>query len=234
MSSRSVRPADRRQRSPLARSSNTCQGHRVDYPPGMSVREEYVLADDQQQLLTAVDAQPWRSDLRRRVQHYGYRYDYRARSVDLNMYLGALPEWVGALAQRLCDDRIFDEPPDQLIINEYEPGQGIAPHIDCVPCFGPVVASLSLGSACMMEFARGDESAAVFLRPGSLLILTGDARFHWQHSIRPRRSDVHAGTRWSRSRRVSLTFRNVRLSTHAPSAGTSGAQSSKRPFLSMK
>ncbi|MEO0410804.1 MAG: alpha-ketoglutarate-dependent dioxygenase AlkB [Pseudomonadota bacterium] len=39
-------------------------------------------------------------------------------------------------------------------MNEYTPGQGIAPHVDCVPCFGPFAASLSLGSSCEMLFQR--------------------------------------------------------------------------------
>lgn len=168
-------------------------------------------ADEQAHLLAAVDSQPWQSDLRRRVQHYGYRYDYRARSVKPDMYLGPLPPWALALAQRLYSARIFSTPPDQLIVNEYEPGQGIAPHIDCVSCFGPVVASVSLGSTCIMELARDEESLALLLHPGSLLILAEDARFHWRHGIRARRSDLHAGLRWVRSRRISLTFRTVRV-----------------------
>jgi hypothetical protein len=31
-------------------------------------------------LLDAVDAAPWLSDLRRRVQHYDYHYDYTYKS----------------------------------------------------------------------------------------------------------------------------------------------------------
>ena len=53
-------------------------------------------------------------------------------------------------------------PFEQAIVNEYEPGQGIAPHIDR-DCFGPVVATVSLGSAVNMDFccdATGDETRA--------------------------------------------------------------------------
>jgi len=28
------------------------------------------------------------------VQHYGYRYDYKARTIDHSMRLGELPQWV--------------------------------------------------------------------------------------------------------------------------------------------
>lgn len=43
---------------------------------------------------------------------------------------------------------------DQLIINEYQPGQGINPHIDNVKLFAEPIVSLSLGSECIMEFDR--------------------------------------------------------------------------------
>jgi alkylated DNA repair dioxygenase AlkB len=36
--------------------------------------------------------------------------------------------------------------PDRLIVTEYEPGHGIAAHVDCIPCFGAIVYSLTLAS----------------------------------------------------------------------------------------
>jgi alkylated DNA repair dioxygenase AlkB len=182
---------------------------RMSLPPDLTCIEEYVSGDQGDMLLSRIDSQPWLSDLRRRVQHYGYRYDYKARSVNREMYLGDLPEWAHPLARRLHSEGIFPDVPDQLIVNEYEPGQGISPHIDCVPCFGPVVASLSLGSTCVMELSRDDMMQALLLRPRSLLVLSGEARYQWRHAIRPRRSDVHEGIRLPRARRVSLTFRKV-------------------------
>jgi alkylated DNA repair dioxygenase AlkB len=43
----------------------------------------------------------------------------------------------------------------------------------------------------------------------SLLVLSGDARYGWQHGIAPRRSDRIDGQLVQRGRRVSLTFRQV-------------------------
>ncbi len=34
-----------------------------------------------ERLLEAIDASDWRADLKRRVQHYGWRYDYRKRHI---------------------------------------------------------------------------------------------------------------------------------------------------------
>jgi hypothetical protein len=33
-------------------------------------------------LLAAIDREPWLTDLQRRVQHYGDKYDYKARKID--------------------------------------------------------------------------------------------------------------------------------------------------------
>jgi alkylated DNA repair dioxygenase AlkB len=105
-------------------------------------------------LLSQIDQQPWLTDLKRRVQHYGYKYDYKARTVGNYAYLGPLPDWLSVLSKKLHDNSIFLSMPDQVIVNEYLPGQGISAHSDCVPCFADTIASLSLGSPCVMEFTR--------------------------------------------------------------------------------
>lgn len=110
-------------------------------------------------------------------------------------------------------DGHFTAVPDQLIANEYLPGQGISAHVDCEPCFGEVIASLSLLSGCEMRFGclASGETRAVILPPRSLLVLTGPARRDWTHSIAARLSDVIDGLRVARQRRVSLTFRTMRF-----------------------
>jgi alkylated DNA repair dioxygenase AlkB len=178
---------------------------------GLRYVRHFFTDQEERVLLDAVDREPWRTDLKRRVQHYGYRYDYKARAVDGSMYLGPLPDWATPIAERLAASGHFADPPDQLIINEYHPGQGIAAHIDCEPCFGEYIASLSLGSQCIMNFAEADgpERHSIALEPRSLLVLSGEARYGWTHGIAARKSDVIDGVRVLRSRRVSLTFRTV-------------------------
>ena len=181
--------------------------------PGLGYEPRFVTAIEGARLIDAVDGEPWLTDLKRRVQHYGYRYDYKARRVDRSMYLGPLPNWAGAAADRLVAEGHMADPPDQLIVNEYAPGQGIAPHVDCVPCFGPVVCSLTLGSACVMQLdaVGGTKATSIPLEPGSLLTLEGDARYIWRHGIPARKTDRHDGRIIPRARRVSLTFRTIRL-----------------------
>lgn len=107
----------------------------------------------------------------------------------------------------------------QLIINEYYPGQGIAPHIDHIKRFGPIVACISLGSGIVMDFEKitpasaGSEAVvekySIYVKPRSLYFMSGDARYKWKHSIASRKTDVVDAKKIKRGRRVSLTFRST-------------------------
>jgi alkylated DNA repair dioxygenase AlkB len=185
--------------------------HGVATIPGLHYQAAYLTAAEQHQLLTAIDQQPWLTDLKRRVQHYGYRYDYTRRTVDAAGYLGPLPAWSAPLRQRLLIDGWATHPLDQLIVNEYLPGQGIASHIDCVPCFGATILAISLGGACVMTFTRVSDGSQVslLLEPGSLLVLTGAARYAWKHGIPARKTDMYQGQVLPRRRRISVTLRTI-------------------------
>ncbi len=181
---------------------------------GLQYFPEYISEAEEQQLLALVESHPWMHELRRRVQHYGYCYDYRRRSIKQSMALGGLPDWLNTLGHHFYEDGFFTEIPDQVIINEYLPGMGIAPHVDCEPCFKGTILSLSLESACVMDFTHVHTGAAqaMLLQPRSLLVLKGEARYDWKHGIAPRKSDYIMGQDVPRGRRVSLTFRKVILS----------------------
>lgn len=184
---------------------------------GLQVVPDFITAEEETALVDIIDRQPWLTDLKRRVQHYGWKYDYTARRVDEAMRLGPLPEWLEGLCCRLQQTEYFPKRPDQVIINEYLPGQGIAPHIDCVPCFGETIASLSLNSPCVMEFIHAETGGKItrLLESRSLLVLSGEARYRWKHGIPARKSDKIAGQTIPRGRRLSLTFRTVILDSAA-------------------
>jgi alkylated DNA repair dioxygenase AlkB len=176
---------------------------------GLKYIPDFLSVSEQAGLLCEVDRQLWRSDLKRRVQHYGYRYDYKARRVDQSMFLGPLPSFIMAVANRLVERSLFSQTPDQVIVNEYLPGQGISAHVDCEPCFAGAIAMVSLGWAYEMDFihSRTRDFQAILLGTGSALVVSGEARYDWLHQIKARRSDRGV----PRERRVSLTFRNVLL-----------------------
>ena len=189
--------------------------------PGLVYVPDFLDEAREHRLVEWIDQQAWSSALRRRVQHYGWRYDYKAREVDALMHLGPLPVELAELAERLFQKKLVPQLPDQTIINEYEAGQGIAPHID-VPGFSDVIATISLLESWEMAFhaprgERGDERkrVEVLLERRSAAIMRGEARYQWKHEIRKRQSDPpleEGGERRPRKRRISLTFRKVRAS----------------------
>eukprot|EP01051_Picozoa_sp_SAG22_P018678 SAG22_NODE_3215_length_1852_cov_1.387336_2_plen_262_part_00 len=75
-----------------------------------------------------------------------------------------LPDWFGPVAARLVEAGAFAQPPNQVLLNEYDvataagaagggggAGGGIAPHNDG-PLFEPVAAILTLGSPAVLHF----------------------------------------------------------------------------------
>jgi alkylated DNA repair dioxygenase AlkB len=179
--------------------------------PGLNYIHDYINTEKQNYLLGLVDQQEWSTKSKRRVQHYGYQYDYHNGLLASSSYLGTLPNWLQSIVEQLFSDRLTAKVPDQVIINEYEPGQGIADHFDCVPCFGKTIISLSLGSPCVMNFTHSHSSAKlpIFLSPGSLIVMQDAARYDWQHGIAARKKDNYKDREYLRTRRVSLTFREV-------------------------
>jgi alkylated DNA repair dioxygenase AlkB len=61
----------------------------------------------------------------------------------------------------------------------------------------------------MMDFRHtGDgRQASLLLEPRSLLILSDEARYQWQHGIARRKNDRWRDVRVPRGRRLSVTFR---------------------------
>lgn len=178
---------------------------------GLRIVKGFLHQGAQAELLAAIDAREWSAELRRRVQHYGHRYDYKSRRMGAGETATPLPSWSTALIEQVLGTGLVRQTFDQVIVNEYLPGQGIAPHVDCVPCFDAAIASVSLGSACVMTFSRPEAGSAhdVLLEPGDLMIMEGEARYAWRHQIKARKSDVWGGTRFARTRRVSVTLRRV-------------------------
>lgn len=184
-------------------------------PDGLHLFPEFISDAEEQHLLDCIDNAPWQTDLKRRVQHSGWRYDYSARRVNPSDYLGMLPSWMNQILSKLNALPQIQELPEQAIVNEYMPGQGIAAHVDCEPCFGPVIASLSLGCGTEMHFehTRDLRKTTLHLPRKSLLLLTGGSRHDWRHGIAARKSDPNPDPketdRVPRDKRVSITFRPI-------------------------
>lgn len=101
---------------------------------------------------------------------------------------------------------------DQSIINRYQPGQGIKPHIDLNRFEDGIVIACVKGNA-MMVFIHKDLflEYKVYLQENDVIILTGSSRYDWTHSIPERYYDIVDGIAIKRTERQSITLRKMIL-----------------------
>jgi len=174
----------------------------------------FISREEEENLLEAIDHYTWDSDLKRKVQQHGYRFDHQSQN--LKAYLGPLPTVFDFVTDRLVEQGLYPHRPDQMIINHYTPGQGIFPHVDKTHCFDGVVGSVGLGSSCIMQFRPVDgsysgENVDVFFPRRAAVVLSGDSRYKWTHGIPARTSDTWQNADFKRKTRISLTWRTVIL-----------------------
>lgn len=169
--------------------------------PGLSFVPDYIDDAEERRLRTEIDKQPWDTTWQRRRQLYGASYGSMTS-------VAPMPDWGRQLADRMFAEGLTARPFDQMLINEYFPGQGIALHHD-YNTSDRTVASLSLLSPCVMDFRHPASGAKerLLLEPRSLLVLTDEARYAWQHGIAGRKKDNWRGLVIPRERRLSVTFR---------------------------
>ena len=121
---------------------------------------------------------------------------------------------------------------NQMIVNQYAPGEGLTPHVD-LDAFADGVAVVSLRSTVVMDmyppgFEPGTShvpsnstTVPVWLRPGDVLFLSRAARWEWAHGIAARDADPAEGETGSegalvvrRGCRTSVTLRAMREDGH--------------------
>jgi len=156
----------------------------------------------------------------RRASHTGYDYDYTSKKITR---ADPIPEVFQRLAYyareacrglRLDIEHEIDDVPEfnQCLVNEYigQHAHGISAHID-LKTFGPFIACYTFESGTEMQFQLGDQTVDIYVRPNSLYIMSGPARWQWKHSMPCRKSDPdpdRAGKRIPRGDRYSVTFRH--------------------------
>ena len=148
-------------------------------PNGLNVMEEFVSEEEEVDLLACLHWDTSSTELKhRRVKHFGYTFLYESNNIDReNPLPGGLPKEVEPLLDRLISKRIISVRPDQLTVNQYEPGQGIPPHVDTHSAFEDTLISISLGSSIVMEFKHPDgRQCSVLLPRKSCLSMSSDAR----------------------------------------------------------
>ncbi|MFZ4929415.1 alpha-ketoglutarate-dependent dioxygenase AlkB [Chryseobacterium sp. Mn2064] len=178
---------------------------------GLLYQDDFLSIEEEKSILSEIDNAIWDANLKRRVQHYGYIYDYKKKNINQELEIGKLPDWLLSLENKIRINFTLENSFDQVIINEYEPGQGISNHIDCIPCFEDTIISISLLSSCIMQFSKEEQKEEILLQPRSLLLLSDEARYSWKHGIKAVKNDKWMNTIIPRKRRISITFRKIMM-----------------------
>ncbi|KAM3515869.1 hypothetical protein MY11210_000409 [Beauveria gryllotalpidicola] len=161
-------------------------------PAGLFVHKDFISKEDEETILQILcDQLDWPERKGRRSLHYGYTFSYKTFAIDTDVPHAPFPDWLLPLLPA-GEDR----PPDQVCVQHYPPGTGIPPHADTHSAFDQLY-SLSLGSPVLMQFCRGgggaggeDTKVDIDLAPRSMMRMSGDARLHWTHGIRARKTDT--------------------------------------------
>jgi alkylated DNA repair dioxygenase AlkB len=139
---------------------------------------------------------------KRRVAVFGKDYDPETHEVREGAPIPAFLLPVRTLVAGLAG-----VPPEEFaeaLVTEYSPGTPIGWHRDSGPF--ELVAGVSLNSSCIFKLRKGEggEEVALILEPRSAYLMSGEARWEWQHHI-----PAVKGLRYS------ITFRTLRVRPEA-------------------
>jgi alkylated DNA repair dioxygenase AlkB len=173
-------------------------------PDGFTYVPHFLTAEEQQSLLTQLQALPFAHDrfrgqqLKRGYAQFGQAYVSEGRMLES---APPLPDFLIALATNGLPHCPEGTQFDQCIVTHYPEGSGIGWHTDA-PRFGECILAVSLGAAARLQFRPNGTTIStheVRPAPGSAYVMCGPARWHYQHQVVPVRAE-----------RYSLTFRRVR------------------------
>lgn len=172
-------------------------------PNGLTYMKEFISREQELELIKRINESEWNTSISRRTQHYGWKYSYGGTSKLEETE--PIPEWLKEIKEEL--DKIVMTKFNQVIINEYVAGQGIAAHTDNPKMFDDIIISVSLGSQTTMIFSHETKPKyELLLEPRSILILSNEARYEYKHEIPKRKYDNGI----KRDTRISITFRKVK------------------------
>lgn len=196
-----------------------------DAPKTVYYIPNFISTEEEALIMKHVYAAPkpkWTCLSNRRLQDYG------GVPHKNGMIPEKIPEWLQTFVDKIAHLDVFSGyKPNHVLVNEYQPGQGIMPHTDG-PLFYPTVTTISCGSNTTLEILENTAERAkigdIFLERRSLVVLQDDVYSKYLHSISEKSDDVISdkcvnvkecsqevciGAVFKRDTRISLTIRYV-------------------------
>ncbi|KZV32359.1 hypothetical protein F511_03642 [Dorcoceras hygrometricum] len=202
---------------------------------GLWICRDFLSPDQQSSLLFALEKEGYFAETsHNQAMRFG---DLPCWAIELSysirenvLFSGCVPEFMDPITvgnnEKECPfpmDILWREPLfNQLIVNIYQPDEGICAHIDLMR-FEDGIAIVSLESSCVMHFTRvgyetshreemneGCTRIPVLLIPGSLVFMWGEARYLWKHQINRKPGfQMWEGQEIEQKRRTSVTLRRL-------------------------
>lgn len=138
----------------------------------------------------------------RRVAHYGYYYSYNKTGLTP---APQIPHYLEKIVNEkrinnLLGFNLIKIPFEQVIINEYKPGQEINYHTDHKILFGPIIVCITVGQAVPIHFKLDNEVKIINVAANSMYIMTDEARNLWKHYLKNNND----------KNRYSITYRTIK------------------------
>lgn len=169
---------------------------------------QLLTADEESLYMKKLYEYTWSTKIKRRVLNFGYSYDYKGYGKN-DIY--NMEKWLIELFNKCkytlnmkidCDISKL-----MVIVNEYEPGQGISSHIDNTSKFGEWIICVVLNSGSNIIFTDKNERHSYYIKNRDVYVMSGESRYKYKHEITKTKSDKVGKNKIKRDIRVSITFR---------------------------
>lgn len=168
----------------------------------LSLLQNFINVSDGVLLFTMLESINWDQQISRDTMQYGEKYYmFLSKSFNESAQISKMPNWLQEIANHIELIASFKRPINHVILNRYHPGESISPHVDNIVDFGSIIAILSLGIDANMTFFLGDQQVSILIPNLSLLIMSGESRYLWKHSLKLKYTSI--------SNRISISFRYI-------------------------
>jgi alkylated DNA repair protein alkB family protein 4 len=180
---------------------------------GLFLLEEVITEKEEKELIKKIDSIDWiNSQSGRRKQDFGPKVNFKRQKLKYNEFFG-LPQFdkqlLNKIKQQISNECLNDFIEVEVCHLEYNPenGSSIDPHFDDFWLWGERLVTVNLLSKTILTLilpqnsdTKVDEQIYVHLPQRSLVVLSGDSRYKYQHAIQ--RQHINA-------RRIAITYREL-------------------------
>jgi len=176
----------------------------VEAPPGLIYIPNFTTEKEEEQLLAWANTLNWDHEVSTRdTIQFGHHFNYHTREITKGRPWGNLDTLKDKLAPHMMGRTI-----DECLVNRIRPPNGHGAHIDHEAFDEPVAIIGTHGEVNFVFHHRdGRRFHVIRSQRRSLLLITGEAHYHWYHSIPEGIDDAWKGRIILRKTRISWTMR---------------------------